>query len=409
MTKDKVLLEVERLKDEMVAALSRICRIPAISPHNGGTGEDAKAREIEKLVAELGLGKVKWEYVEDAKAPEGRRPSLFLERPGKQARRLCILTHMDIVPEGDRSLWTVDPYDPVVKGSRLYGRGVSDNGMALICSIYALKALLNAGVEPEYTVSLAFVSDEEMGSHFGLEPLMERGLFREDDLVIAPDSGNDAGDFIEIAEKAMWKLAFTVLGKQAHAAMPATGLNACRVANLLAVEVDAALHKAFPDEDARFDPPVSTFEPTRRFANVPNTNTVPGRERFEFDCRVLPSVSLDAAFDVVEKVRKDVEARTGAKIELVVDRTDAAEPTATDSDIAKLLTGSIRDVMGIEPKTGGVGGGTFAALFRRKGIPAVVWTQECDGVAHQPDEFTEIPYIVNNAKVFALMMMGGAK
>ncbi len=94
MTKDKVLLEVERLKDEMVAALSRICRIPAISPHNGGTGEDAKAREIEKLVTELGLGKVKWEYVEDAKAPEGKRPSLFLERPGRQARRLLSLIHI---------------------------------------------------------------------------------------------------------------------------------------------------------------------------------------------------------------------------------------------------------------------------------------------------------------------------
>ena len=408
MDKDKILSEVERLKDDMVAALSRICRIPAVSPHNGGTGEDAKAREIEKLISELGLGKVKWEYVDDAKSQTGKRPSLFLEKTGKQKRRLCILTHMDIVPEGDRALWTVDPYNPVVKGSRLYGRGVSDNGMALICSIYALKALINAGVEPEYTVSLAFVSDEEMGSHFGLEPLLERELFRSDDLVIAPDSGNDAGDFIEIAEKAMWRLAFTVLGKQAHAAHPHVGLNACRVANLLATEVDTALHKAFPDKDARFDPPESTFEPTRRFANVPNTNTVPGRERFEFDCRVLPSVSLDAAFDVVERVRKDVEARTGAKIELTVDRTDAAEPTSPDSEIVKLLVSSIRDVLKIEPKTGGIGGGTFAAMFRRKGIPAVVWTQECDSVAHQPDEFTEIPYIVNNAKVFALMMMGGA-
>lgn len=409
MNKDNVLLEVERLKDDMVAALSRICRIPAVSPHNGGTGEDAKAREIEKLVSELGLGAVKWEYVDDAKSQTGKRPSLFLEKPGKQKRRLCILTHMDIVPEGDRSLWTVDPYNPVVKGSRLYGRGVSDNGMALICSIYALKALMNAGAEPEYTVNLAFVSDEEMGSDFGLKPLLERGLFRQDDLVIAPDSGNDAGDFIEIAEKARWKLSFTVMGRQAHAALPGTGLNACRAANLLAVEVDEALHRAFPDKDARFDPPESTFEPTRRFANVPNTNTVPGRERFEFDCRVLPSVSLDAAFDVVEKVRKDVEARTGAKIDLEVDRGDAAEPTREDSEIVKLLVSSIRDVLKIEPKTGGIGGGTFAAMFREKGIPAVVWTQECDGVAHQPDEFTEIPYMVNNAKVFAMMMLGGAK
>lgn len=401
----------------MVAALSRICRIPAVSPHNGGTGEGAKAREIEKIVAELGLGKVTWEWVEDSDATEGNpqgepargRPSLFLEIPGRQKRRLCILSHVDIVPEGERSLWSLDPFQPEVRGSRLYGRGVSDNGMALISSLYALKALVNAGVEPEYTVCLAFVADEEMGSGFGLKPLLERRLFRQDDLVIAPDSGNDKGDFIEIAEKATWRLAFTVLGHQTHAAHPEEGLNACRAANILAVEVDSALHRAFPEEDARFDPPVSTFEPTKRLANVPNTNTVPGVERFEFDCRVLPSVSLDQAFEVVEKVRKDVEARTGAKIELEVRRNDAAEPTDVNSDIARLLSGSIREVLKVEPTSGGIGGGTFAAVFRRKGIPAVVWGQECCGVAHQPDEYTEIQYIVNNAKVFAMMMMGGAE
>ena len=405
---DKVLSIIESLKDDMIAALSRVCRIPAVSPHNGGTGEEEKAREIEKLVSELGLGPVTWERVDDPKSPTGNRPSLFLERPGRQARRLCILSHIDIVPEGDRSLWTVDPFDPAVKGSRLYGRGVSDNGMALIASLFALKALADAGVTPEYAVCLTFAADEEMGSHFGLEQLLERGLFRQDDLVLTPDSGNDAGDFIEVAEKAMWRLAFTVLGKQAHASMPNTGLNACRVANILSVEVDEALHKAFPEEDPLFDPPASTFEPTRRFANVPNVNTVPGRERLDFDCRVLPSVDLDEAFRVVERVRKDVEARTGAKIELTVDRADAAPPTGEDSDVVRLLTGCIEAVLKRRPRAGGIGGGTFAALFRRKGIPAAVWQQECAGVAHQPDEFTEIEYLVNNAKVFALMMMGGA-
>ena len=393
----------------MVDTLTRLCKIPAISPHNGGTGEDAKIKELEKIIHELGLddkAKIKVEYVDDDKAPNKRRPSLFVEYPGKSSRRLCVLTHVDIVPEGDRNSWTLDPFQPEVRGSRLYGRGVSDNGMCLVASLFALKALINAGVEADYTVSLAFVADEEMGSHFGLEPLLERDIYRRDDLVVVPDSGNDAGDFIEIAEKADWKLKFTVLGKQVHAALPHTGLNACRVANMLAYEVDEALHKAFTEEDDTFDPPFSTFEPTRRYANVPNINTVPGREVFEFDCRVLPSVSLDEAFDIVEKIRRDIEQKTGAKIELEVSRNDAAPTTSPDSEIVKLLTKSVREVLGIEPQTGGIGGGTFAALFRRKGIPAVVWSQECDGVAHQPDEFTEIKYLVNNAKVFALMMAG---
>ena len=109
----------------------------------------------------------------------------------------------------------------------------------------------------------------------------------------------------------------------------------------------------------------------------------------------------------MERVRKDVADRTGAAIDLDVGRSDAAVPTSPDSDIVRLLCGAVREVLGVEPRTGGIGGGTFAAFFRRKGIPAVVWQQECAGVAHQPDEYTEIDYLVNNAKVFALMMLGG--
>ena len=407
---NKILSKADSLRDSMVETLTRLCRIPAVSPHNGGKGEEDKINELRSIINdELGLSnkaKIHIERVNDSKSPTGSRPSLFLEYPGKKSRRLCILTHIDIVPEGDLSLWSVDPFNPVIKGSRLYGRGVSDNGTCLVSSLYALKSLIDSGVEPEYSILLAFVADEEMGSHYGLEPLMERNLFRADDLVIVPDSGNDSGDFIEVAEKAMLKLAFTVTGKQVHASLPHTGLNACRVANMLAYEVDEALHKAFPEENNMFDPPFSTFEPTRRFANVPAVNIVPGRERFDFDCRVLPEISLDEAINIVKKICRDIEIKTGAKIELEVDRTDAAQPTSPDSEAARLLVKSIREVLNVEPVTGGVGGGTFAALFRRKNIPAVVWSQECVGVAHQPDEFTEIDYIVNNAKVFALMMAG---
>ena len=304
---DEVLRKVESLEASMVDTLSRLCRIPAISPHNGGTGEDAKIH--------LGLNKAKihYEYVDDEKAPTGKRPSLFLEYPGNKAQRLCILTHIDVVPEGDRTAWTLDPFKPEVRGSRLYGRGVSDNGTCLVSSLYALKALLDSGAEPEYTILLAFVADEEMGSHYGLEKLIEReNLFRPDDLVIVPDSGNDAGDFIEVAEKAMLQLKFTVLGKQVHASIPHTGINACRVANMLAYEVDEALHKAFKQEDKLFTYPFSTFEPTKRAANVAAVNIVPGRESFAFDCRVLPEINIDDILDIVKKISKDIEQRTGA-------------------------------------------------------------------------------------------------
>ncbi len=405
----KILDSVKALRSSMVDTLTQLCSIPAISPHNGGTGEEAKLQKLKAIIESMNLkgASLRIERVDDSESPTGNRPSLFLEYPGKKTQRMCILAHIDVVPEGDLSLWNiVAPFAPEVKGSRLYGRGVSDNGTCLVSALYALKAIDDAGITPEYSILLAFVADEEMGSHFGLEPLMERNIFRLDDLVVVPDSGNDAGDFIETAEKAMLKFAFTVTGKQVHASLPHKGLNACRVANMLAYEVDEALHKAFREEDDTFDPPFSTFEPTRRAANVPAVNIVPGRERFDFDCRVLPSVNLDEVIGVVKRVCADVEGRTGAKVELEVDRSDAGPVTSPDSEVCRLLEKSVCVVFGFVPKTGGIGGGTFAAFFRKKGIPAVVWSQECGGVAHQPDEFTEIEYLVNNAKVFALMMAG---
>ena len=109
--------EVEKLQDLMVSTLTRLCKIPAISPHNNGTGEDAKIAELQKIIHELELdkkAKIKIEYVDDDKASNKKRPSLFLEYPGKKSRRLCILTHIDIVPEGDRASWTLDPFNPEV-------------------------------------------------------------------------------------------------------------------------------------------------------------------------------------------------------------------------------------------------------------------------------------------------------
>lgn len=404
----EVTASVTKLEDMMVKTLARLCSIPAISPHNGGTGEDAKILELAKIIDELGLKDIalKVEYVDDEKAPSGKRPSLFLEYPGKKSQRLCILSHIDVVPEGDLSAWTLDPFKPEVRGTRLYGRGVSDNGMCLVSSLFALKALQDAGITPEHSILLAFVCDEEMGSHYGLEQLIERDIFRHDDLVLVPDSGNDNGDFIEIAEKSVLRMKFTVTGKQVHAAYPNHGINACRAANMLAHEIDDALHEKFTQTNDIFDVPHSTFEPTRRASNVPAVNIVPGREVFEFDCRILPEISLDDVIAVVNEVVADVEKRTGAKISVEYERTDAAQPTSPNSEICQMLTKSIREVLKIEPVAGGIGGGTFAVFFRNKGIPAVVWSQECDGVAHQPDEYTEISYLVNNAKVFALMMAG---
>ncbi len=405
--KEKLFAKIEEFEPLMVATLCDLVAIPAIGPADGGVGEFHKAEYLIKKLRELGFGDVSTYALPDPKAAGGERPNLVVRFPGKTKRRLWIVAHMDVVPEGERALWHTDPFKAEVKDGRVYGRGTSDNGQELVALLYALCALKELGITPEYEVCLAFVADEELGSEYGIVHLLKKGLFAEDDLVIVPDMGTEKADFVEIAEKSICWMEFTVEGKQVHGSTPHLGVNACRAANAFATALDEALHAAFPERDGLFDPPESTFEPTRRRANVANVNTVPGLEVFSFDCRVLPSVPLDDVLKVVDAETKKAEEKYKVKITRKFPQIEqAAAPTAEDAPVVKTLLAALAEVYpGMKPKVGGVGGGTCGAFFRRAGIPAVVWCQEID-CAHMPNEHIEIKHMLNEAKVFALMMMG---
>ncbi|MCL1940709.1 MAG: M20/M25/M40 family metallo-hydrolase, partial [Synergistaceae bacterium] len=186
--KSKVFMEIEHLETEMTKSLCRILRFPAVSPHNGGQGEEAKAQEISELMNEMGLSdgtNLEWVRIPDEKSQTGNRPSIILHTPGKKGARLWILCHLDVVSEGDRALWNTDPFEPVVKDGVIIARGANDNGQAGIALLYALKALMNLKLTPEYEICAAFVADEEMGSHYSIEPMVTKGIvdFRKDDMI----------------------------------------------------------------------------------------------------------------------------------------------------------------------------------------------------------------------------------
>ncbi|MDO5116469.1 MAG: M20 family metallo-hydrolase [Synergistaceae bacterium] len=403
----ELLKKIEALEPQMVETLAGMIEFPAISPTDGGEGEFHKAQYLLKRIKELGFDDVKVYASPDPRAAGGERPNIVLRFPGKGKGRLWIVAHTDVVPEGERSLWESDPFKAVVKDGRIYGRGVNDNGQEVVSSLYALYALKELGLSPEREVCLAFVADEEVGSEYGIRYLIKKGLFSPEDLVVVPDMGNEAADFIEVAEKSICWMEFTVEGKQVHASLPDLGSNACRAANALSFSLDEALRTAFPEEEPLFDPPRSTFEPTRRRANVANINTVPGLEIFAFDCRVLPGVPLAEVKKVVEAEMKKAEARYGVKVSVRFPQCEQApEPTGADAPVVASLLAALKELFPeVKPKVGGVGGGTCAAFFRREGIPAAVWGQEAD-CAHMPNEYAVIEHIVNEAKVFALMMLG---
>ncbi len=402
---DNVSSEIESLKNEMTQTLMGLIRIPAIAPENNGEGESEKAEKLMQILENLGFDKIERYDAEDERVPSKRRPNIVAYHYGENINeKIWIVTHLDVVPPGEESLWTVTrPFEPVIKKGRIYGRGSEDNGQSMVASIFTVEALKTLGIKPKRTIALAFVADEEQGSTYGIKHLIKQGLFKKEDLIIVPDSGNENGSFIEIAEKSALQLRIRTIGKQVHASTPDKGLNAHRIGMEYALALDRMLHEKYSLKDKYFDPPESTFEPTKKEKNVDAINIIPGEDIIHFDCRILPKYNLNEILKDIHEFSEEFERKTGARIKIeVVRKSVAPRPTDVNSKIVVKLKEAIQKVRRIKPKVGGIGGGTCAAFFRRIEVPAVVWST-IDELAHQPNEYAKIENLINDAKVFAFI------
>jgi succinyl-diaminopimelate desuccinylase len=338
----------------------------------------------------------------DARVEEGLRPNLVAWLPGHRREKIWVLSHLDVVPPGDESLWESDPFTLRVEGDRLYGRGTEDNHHGIVASLMAVKALLDLGLTPTRSVALALVADEEMGSQKGLAYLLQehRNLFSNQDLIIVPDAGNPEGTLIEVAEKSILWLRLELKGKQGHASRPQLSRNTLRACAHVIVALEA-LSQEFSRENPLFNPPGSTFEPTRKEANVPNINTIPGRDVFYLDCRVLPDYDLAQVKERVLALAGEVAGRFGVTLEMEpVQEQPSAPPTPVDAPVVQALIRAIRTVYGRQARPQGIGGGTVAAYFRQVGLPAAVW-MTVDETAHQPNEFCSLSKLLGDARVLA--------
>jgi len=404
----KAYAKIDGYRDEMIALQTDLTAIPALAPVNAGDGESKKAAFFKGWLEKSKIfDKIDQFDSPDPEVPSGVRPNLVALMKGKSsARRVWVMGHLDIVPPGDLAKWTSDPYKVKVEGGKIFGRGVEDNQHGIVTPLFAAKALRELGEVPPYDVGLILVADEETGSKHGIQFLLEKhgNLFQKSDFIVVPDAGAPDGTMIEVAEKSIFWLKFETKGKQCHASTPAQGINAHRAAANLIVRL-GKLYELYPQRNEVFDPPISTFEPTKKEANVPNINTIPGDDVFYLDMRILPELKVDDVYKTIGAMAKEIEKEFGVKILMdPAQREDAAPATPADAPVVKALSAAIKDVYNVKARPMGIGGGTVAAFFRRAGIGAVVWSK-IDEVAHQPNEYTIIDNMVGDAKVFAHLFL----
>lgn len=400
---DRVLAKIDGYAGEAIRLETELSAIPALSPENEGDGEEKKAAFLKDYLRKIGMKDISDYNAPDTRVPCGHRPNIIAMLPGKDtSRKLWIMSHIDVVPPGDLNKWTGDPWKVRVAGDKLIGRGVEDNQQGIVSSLLTAKAFLELGAKPEMPIGLVLVADEETGSMFGIRYLMKNhgNIFSKEDLIIIPDAGDPKGAKIEVAEKSILWIKIETTGKQTHGSTPEKGRNAHKAACYLATRLEL-LYKKYRKVNKVFDPPISTFEPTKKEANVPNVNTIPGEDVLYFDCRVLPEYKLADVMATIKGYAQETEKKYKVKIKLTFPQKEsAAPPTPVDAPVALAIGRAVKDLRKHGTRTIGIGGGTVAKYFREKGFSCAVWAT-LDETAHSPDEYAKLPAILADAKVFA--------
>jgi succinyl-diaminopimelate desuccinylase len=418
--KEKLLSWLDKSADIAIELERELTKRPAISPDSGGEGELDKCIFLENWLKSHGITQLERHDAPDKRAKGSVRPNLIATINGsldeneeqKDNGRLWIMSHLDVVPPGEEKLWNSDPWTLITEvkkeqGMCLIGRGTEDNQQGITASVLASLAFTKQGLKPVRTIKLLFASDEEVGSAYGIGWLVKnkRDLFRKNDMALVPDGGDPDGECIEIAEKNILWLRFVTHGKQAHASLPDSGANAFLAGSDLALRLHYELSSKFKKRDSLFEPDYSTFQPTKKEANVPNINTIPGEDVFCMDMRILPIFSTSSVLAEVDRIKTKVEKKHNVKIEYTAEQLMESKPTDKNAPIVKQLSLAIKDVYNAAARPIGIGGGTMAASLRNIGIDCAVWAK-IQETLHQPNEYALLDNIIGDAKVMALLALG---
>lgn len=409
MVKHEYMGKIEESFRRALELCLDIWSIPAVGPENGGDGEWDKAERLIQRVAEASSFPAPERYdLEDPRVSSLKRPNLVYRWSKDERPRIWFLLHLDVVPPGAEEEWFSPPFKPSQRQGRVYGRGTEDNGAGLLSVLSALFALESFAPEKLARVGLILVSDEEVSSRYGILHLLKQpGLFGAQDLFLVPDGGEPLGHEIEVAEKGLLWLRLTIAGRQGHASRPGEARNALLAGSRLMLEL-TSLEEEYSRRDQLFEPDRSTFVPTERSSDLNGVNSIPARDQFHLDCRILPGYDLDRVIESVGDRARRVAAETGTEVTLeVVDRTEASA-TPLEHPGLEVFKGAVEAVKGRPARFVGSGGSTVAAYLRHAGYPALVWST-IDETAHGVDEYLSLTNAREDGAVLLRFLLGDNK
>ncbi|MFG2074273.1 M20 family metallopeptidase [Nonomuraea maritima] len=375
--------------DGVVAFTQALVRIPSTNDPARGRAERPAAELVEAKMREWGWDPVVYEV-------EPGRPNVVavVEGGGGDGPTLMFEGHTDVVTEGDLSTWTVDPFGGEIRDGKLWGRGSADMKSGLAATLYATRALQQAGPFPG-RIKVCALADEE-GLMIGAHHFVAEGLAADVDGAIVAEP--EAGEICAVAKGAL-RLRVDLTGKMAHGAMPQHGRNPVPAAGALLAGLAALQDELQKRHPAHEHLGAVYVTPTvLRAGSEEQVNVIPAVASVFVDVRTIPGVDH-------QEIAGRVAALAGgdgitAEVAVLVDRPPVDVPV-TDPVVAALAAAH-RAVTGEEPVYGGVPGSTDGTVLTHwGGVPSVVYGPGGKWIAHQSDEYVEVAEIVRCTRVFA--------
>lgn len=184
---DAIREHVANQREQLFDELSQLVAFDSVHAEPGHEDENIGAADwVTRALEKLGL------EVRQIPTADGSTTVLGQRRGPEGAPTVLLYSHYDIVPAGDRSAWTSDPFTLTERDGRWYGRGAADCKGNLVMHLAALRALTNAESHPELNITVLVEGSEERGGE-GLAQLIREQpeLFAADAILIA-DTGNAA-------------------------------------------------------------------------------------------------------------------------------------------------------------------------------------------------------------------------
>ena len=373
---------------------------------------------------------------------------------GDAEEKIAVLGHLDVVPVGDG--WTRPPFDGVMENGRMYGRGTNDDKGPALASLFAMKAIKEAGIPLKKSIRLILGCDEE-------SDWLDMKYYGEHEQIPAVGFSPDASFPLINTEKGM-------LGLELRAPEAATGLKILRLAtgdriNVIPGECRALvqggqeLADRVDDYADRSGLPY-TAEVTAEgvwitATGIPGHSAYPEGRRNAIGMMLLLLRELGAEATLAEAIGMESDGQSlgcacrdevseGLTCNMGILRLEKGEWYATldmrcpvtadqeklreaaiahlpgirvdtfvqkpphhvpaDSELVSSLLAAYEEETGLEGKPMSTGGGTYAKVLQQGVAFGALFPDEED-LAHQADEYETIDRLMLAAKIYANAMI----